>query len=120
MYLKRQDSEDTRQKIRGISYTDWKKMGFSKGTLQYMKQNAKDEKPFTLNSHVRERLGTFSKHKCSLLKAKPIIHKNLLNLIDMGNKKKQNKDIGQSLALSSLKGIEIPALTLSESLSFSM
>jgi len=31
-------------------------MGFSKGTLHYMRQNAKADKPFTLNAHVRERL----------------------------------------------------------------
>ncbi len=31
-------------------------MGFSKGTLHYMKQNAKADKPFTLNAHVKERL----------------------------------------------------------------
>jgi CRISPR-associated protein Cas1 len=31
-------------------------MGFSKGTLHYMKKNAEAEKTFTLNSHVRERL----------------------------------------------------------------
>jgi len=31
-------------------------MGFSKGTLHYMKQNAKADKPFTLNADVRERL----------------------------------------------------------------
>ena len=54
--VERQDSEDIRQKILSISYTDWKKMGFSKGTLHYMKQNAKEDKPFTLNFHVRERL----------------------------------------------------------------
>jgi CRISPR-associated protein Cas1 len=54
--VERQDSDDIRQKILSISYTDWKKMGFSKGTLHYMKKNAEAEKPFTLNSHVRERL----------------------------------------------------------------
>ena len=27
-----------------------------KGTLHYMKDNAKDNKPFTLNAHVRERV----------------------------------------------------------------
>ena len=53
--VERQDSEDIRQKIL-ISYTDWKKMGFSKGTLHYMKQNGMDDKPFTLNANVRERL----------------------------------------------------------------
>ena len=36
--------------------SDWKKLGFSKGTLHYMKQNAKSDKPFTLNSHVLERV----------------------------------------------------------------
>jgi CRISPR-associated protein Cas1 len=54
--VERQDSEDIRQKILSISYSDWKKMGFSKGTLHYMKKNAKADKPFTLNAHVRERL----------------------------------------------------------------
>ncbi len=54
--IDRQDSDDIRQKILSISYTDWKNMGFSKGTLHYMKQNAKADKPFTLNAHVRERL----------------------------------------------------------------
>lgn len=29
---------------------------FSKTTLQYMKQNARSDKPFTLNAHVKERL----------------------------------------------------------------
>ena len=54
--IHRQDSEDIRQKILSISYTEWKNMGFSKGTLYYMKQNAKTDKPFTLNAHVRDRL----------------------------------------------------------------
>ncbi|WP_406661505.1 CRISPR-associated endonuclease Cas1 [Methanolobus sp. ZRKC3] len=54
--VERHDSQDIRQKILEISYTDWKNMGFSKGTLHYMKQNAKGDKPFTLNKHVRERL----------------------------------------------------------------
>jgi CRISPR-associated protein Cas1 len=39
-----------------MPYVEWKKMGFSKGTLHYMKQNAKGDKPFTLNAHVREKL----------------------------------------------------------------
>lgn len=37
-------------------FVEWKKRGFSKGTLHYMKKNAESEKPFTLNKHVRERL----------------------------------------------------------------
>lgn len=31
-------------------------MGFSKDILHNMKQNAKDETPFTLNAHVKERV----------------------------------------------------------------
>jgi len=58
---KRQDSSDIRQKILSISYSDWKKLGFSKGTLHYMKLNAKADKPFTLNAHVRERLDKWEK-----------------------------------------------------------
>jgi CRISPR-associated protein Cas1 len=53
---KRDDTDLLRQKIIDMSYAEWKKMGFSKGTLHYMKQNAKSDKPFTLNAHVRERL----------------------------------------------------------------
>lgn len=51
----RDDSGMLRKKIIDMSYTEWKKMSFSKGTLHYMKQNAKSDKPFTLNAHVRER-----------------------------------------------------------------
>jgi CRISPR-associated protein Cas1 len=54
--IKRIDSYNIRQKILNISYVDWKKLGFSKGTLHYMKQNAKLDKLFTLNVHVLERV----------------------------------------------------------------
>ncbi|MDG6245057.1 MAG: CRISPR-associated protein Cas1 [Methanolobus sp.] len=54
--IERQDSDDIRQKIMRISYTDWEKMGFSKGTLHYMKKNAEADKSFTLNAHDKERL----------------------------------------------------------------
>jgi CRISP-associated protein Cas1 len=54
--IERIDSYDMRQKILNISDVDWKKLGLSKGTLHYMKQNAKSDKPFTLNSHVLERV----------------------------------------------------------------
>ncbi len=49
-------SQEIRQKILNISYVDWKKLGFSKGTLHYKKQNGKSDKSFTLNSHVLERV----------------------------------------------------------------
>lgn len=38
-----------------MSYSEWEKMGFSKGTLHYMKENAEGDKPFTLNAHVGAR-----------------------------------------------------------------
>lgn len=46
--IERIDSYDRRQKILNIFYVDWKKLGFSKETVHYMKQNAKSDKPFTL------------------------------------------------------------------------
>ncbi|WP_445475709.1 CRISPR-associated endonuclease Cas1 [Methanococcoides methylutens] len=52
----RDDTDLLRKKIIDMPYTEWKKMGFSKGTLHYMKQNARNEKPFTLNKHMKERL----------------------------------------------------------------
>jgi len=52
----RQDSDEMRKKILSIPYAQWKKRGFSKGTLNYMKKNAESGKPFSLNKHVRERL----------------------------------------------------------------
>jgi CRISPR-associated protein Cas1 len=52
----RVDSHEIRQKIQSISYSDWKKLGFSEGSLYYMKQNAKSNKPFTLNSHGLEKV----------------------------------------------------------------
>ncbi|WP_292462316.1 CRISPR-associated protein Cas1 [Methanolobus sp.] len=54
--IERPDSDDIRQKILSISYTDWENMGFSKGTLHYMKKNAEANMAFTLNAHVKERL----------------------------------------------------------------
>ncbi len=54
--VQRVDSLEIRQKILKISYSDWKRLGFSKGTLNYLKQNANSGKPFSLNSHVLKRL----------------------------------------------------------------
>jgi CRISPR-associated protein Cas1 len=56
--LNRQDSDIIRQKIANISYANWKKMGFSKGTLHYMKKKADGGRPFSLNKHVKVRLDT--------------------------------------------------------------
>ena len=54
--VQRVDSHEIKQKILSISYVDWKKLGFSKGTLHYMRQNAKSDKPSSLNAQVLERV----------------------------------------------------------------
>jgi CRISPR-associated protein Cas1 len=54
--INRQDADDIRKKIKSIPYTKWKKRGFSKGTLHYLKKNAEGDQPFTLNKHVLTRL----------------------------------------------------------------
>lgn len=62
----RVDTDEIRRKILGISYADWKKLGFSKGSLHYMKKNAESEKPFSLNQHVVERLMAWDQLKDTL------------------------------------------------------
>jgi CRISPR-associated protein Cas1 len=54
--LYRDDNTEMRNKILDISYSDWNNMGFSKGTLHYLKKNASSGRSFTVNKHVRERL----------------------------------------------------------------
>ena len=62
----RVDTDEIRRKIQSISYADWKKPGFSKGSLHYMKKNAESEKPFSLNQHVVERLMAWDQLKDTL------------------------------------------------------
>ena len=52
----RQDADDIRKKILSIPYVEWKRRGFSKGTLHHMKKNAERDQPFSLNKHVMTRL----------------------------------------------------------------
>jgi len=52
----RDDTEEMRKMISDINYSEWKKLGFSKGTLHPLKQKVKEGKHFTLNKHVKERL----------------------------------------------------------------
>ncbi|AAM04170.1 hypothetical protein [Methanosarcina acetivorans] len=54
--IERIASQEIRQKILSISYVERKKLGFSKGILHNMKQNAKSDKPFSLNAHVLEKV----------------------------------------------------------------
>ena len=44
-------------------YLDWKKMGFLKRTLHYMKMNVESGKSFILNKHVRVRLENWSRFR---------------------------------------------------------
>lgn len=55
--LERYDSDDMRKKILDMPYTEWRKMGYSKGSLYYLKKNAKNDKPFKIYGKVREKLG---------------------------------------------------------------
>ncbi len=55
------NERELRELIKNISYSDWKSMGFSKGTLHYLKQNAKSGKPFTMKAHVMERIQGWNK-----------------------------------------------------------
>jgi len=54
--LVRDDSAELRRKILAMSYADWKAMGFSKGTLHYLKANARKDEPFKVYDKVREKL----------------------------------------------------------------
>jgi CRISP-associated protein Cas1 len=54
--LTRDDSERVRGRILGISYAEWKKAGFSKGTLHELKAKARAQEPFKIYAKVRERL----------------------------------------------------------------
>jgi CRISPR-associated protein Cas1 len=57
--VQRADSQEIREKDLNISYSDWKKLRFFKGISYYMKQNSKSDKPFTLNSHILERINAW-------------------------------------------------------------
>ena len=47
--LVRDDSAELRQKILSMPYADWKAIGFSKGTLHYLKANAREDEPFKIS-----------------------------------------------------------------------
>lgn len=54
--LKRDDSEAMRSHILDLSYAEWKKSGFSKGTLHELKKKARSDEPFKIYSNVKEKL----------------------------------------------------------------
>lgn len=52
----RVDSAALREKILGMSYAEWQKLGHSKGTLHYLKKGAKGQKPFKAYDKVIAKL----------------------------------------------------------------
>ncbi|MFA5125390.1 MAG: CRISPR-associated endonuclease Cas1 [archaeon] len=58
--LRRLDTQKVRDQILAIPYSKAKKLGFSKGTLYYMKQNAKADKPFKIYDSVKKKLDALS------------------------------------------------------------
>ncbi len=52
----REDTDALRKKILAISYAQWHRMGFSKGTLNYIKKTAKEDRPFKVYGKMRTRL----------------------------------------------------------------
>jgi CRISPR-associated protein Cas1 len=54
--LDRIDNKELRDKILAISYTEWKELGYSKGSLHQLKEKAKSPKPFYLQKRVKEKL----------------------------------------------------------------
>lgn len=54
--LNRIDNQEIREKIAKIPYNKWRNMGFSKGSLHYLKQNAKSDKPFKIYEPMMEKI----------------------------------------------------------------
>ncbi|WP_019178002.1 CRISPR-associated endonuclease Cas1 [Methanomassiliicoccus luminyensis] len=55
--MDRTDSAELRQTIENMTYAQWQKMGFSKGTLHNLKKRAKSNESFRVYGKVRGRLG---------------------------------------------------------------
>jgi len=54
--INRQDADDIRKKILSIPYVEWKKRGFSKGTLHHLKKQTDGDLQFYLQKQVMTRL----------------------------------------------------------------
>ena len=46
-----------------MSYYQWKKLGFSKGTLHNLKANATKDEPFQIYSKVKEKLESMAAYE---------------------------------------------------------
>lgn len=58
--LSRNDTPELREKVLTISYYEWMKAGHSKGSLHYLKKNARSEKPFRVYEKMKEKLDAYS------------------------------------------------------------
>jgi len=56
--LKRKDTFELREKILRMPYSEWKKMGYSEGTLHYLKEMAKAGYPQRIGHETSRRFGT--------------------------------------------------------------
>ncbi|MEK6909339.1 MAG: CRISPR-associated endonuclease Cas1 [Nanoarchaeota archaeon] len=54
--LNRDDTHEVREIIKGVSYKKWKDLGYSKATLHDLKHKVKEDKAFSLNKSVEEKL----------------------------------------------------------------
>jgi CRISPR-associated protein Cas1 len=54
--LRRDDNEEMRRKILDMTYTEWRKLGFNKSTLHYLKKHANEDKPFKIYEKVMSKL----------------------------------------------------------------
>jgi CRISPR-associated protein Cas1 len=54
--IQREDDLILREKILNMQYSNWKRMGYSKGTLHQLKKKASEEVPFELYGKVKDRL----------------------------------------------------------------
>jgi len=59
-YIEKFDSKELREKILKITYSDWKNMGYSHGSLHYLKKCAKSSKPFKITKQSAEKLDTMN------------------------------------------------------------
>jgi len=56
--ISHEDTEHIRNKIRSITYSEWKAKGYSKGTLHYLKANTKTSKNFKIYTKALEKIQT--------------------------------------------------------------
>jgi CRISPR-associated protein Cas1 len=54
--LKRGDNLELREKILNISYSEWQRKGYSKGTLHYLRKNVRNEEHFRVRKKVKEKI----------------------------------------------------------------